>query len=130
MILGTGAIAHRHAEHFISIPGCRVVAACDVNAERAQAFATLHGIERAFADLGEALAWGEFDAVVNATPDQAHKATSLQVIAAGKATPSWIVSHEISLDQAADAYKNFDARSKGWTKVLIKPGMSNGKKEN
>ena len=47
-----------------------------------------------------------------------------------KATPSWIVSHEISLDQAADAYKNFDARSKGWTKVLIKPGMSNGKKEN
>lgn len=85
MILGTGAIAHRHAEHFISIPGCRVVAACDVNAERAQAFATLHGIDRAFADLGEALAWGEFDAVVNATPDQVHKATSLQVIAAGKA---------------------------------------------
>lgn len=31
---------------------------------------------------------------------------------------------------ALDAYKNFDARSKGWTKVLIKPGMSNGKKEN
>jgi hypothetical protein len=28
------------------------------------------------------------------------------LIAAGKATPSWIVSHEISLDQAADAYKN------------------------
>ncbi|WP_454167957.1 zinc-binding dehydrogenase [Microbacterium lacticum] len=50
------------------------------------------------------------------------------LIAAGKATPSWIVSHEISLDQAADAYKNFDARSKGWTKVLIKPGMSTEKK--
>ncbi|WP_333619580.1 hypothetical protein [Dietzia sp.] len=31
---------------------------------------------------------------------------------------------------ALDAYKNFDARSKGWTKVLIKPGMSNGKKGN
>ncbi|WP_165831854.1 hypothetical protein [Brachybacterium endophyticum] len=31
---------------------------------------------------------------------------------------------------ALDAYKNFDARSKGWTKVLIKPGNSNGKKEN
>ena len=50
--------------------------------------------------------------------------------AAGKATPSWIVSQEISLDQAADAYRNFDARSKGWTKALIRPGMSNGKKEN
>ena len=50
------------------------------------------------------------------------------LIAAGKATPSWIVSHEISVDQAADAYKNFDARSEGWTKVLIKPGMSTEKK--
>ncbi|MBB5831057.1 hypothetical protein [Brachybacterium aquaticum] len=39
-------------------------------------------------------------------------------------------SHEISLDQAADASMNFDARSKGWTKVLVETGMVNGKKEN
>ncbi|WP_255413474.1 alcohol dehydrogenase catalytic domain-containing protein [Blastococcus sp. Marseille-P5729] len=52
------------------------------------------------------------------------------LIAADKAKPSWIVSHEISLEQAADAYKNFDSRAKGWTKVVIKPGMSNGKKAN
>ena len=85
MILGTGSIAHRHAEHFISIPGCRVVAACDVNGERARAFATLHNIPESFADLTDALAWGEFDAVVNATPDAVHKATTLQAVAAGKA---------------------------------------------
>ncbi|MBO0904432.1 Gfo/Idh/MocA family protein [Jiella sonneratiae] len=85
MILGTGAIAHRHAEHFISIPGCKVVAACDVVLDRVRAFATLHGIDKAFADLSEALAWGAFDAVVNATPDAVHKATTLQVAAAGKA---------------------------------------------
>ena len=52
------------------------------------------------------------------------------LIAADKAKPSWIVSHEISLDQAADAYRNFDSRSEGWTKVVIKPGMSDGKKAN
>ncbi|MBO0661294.1 Gfo/Idh/MocA family oxidoreductase [Jiella sp. MQZ9-1] len=85
MILGTGSIAHRHAEQFLSIPGCRVVAACDINAERAQAFANLHGIPQPFADLNAALAWGQFDAVVNATPDAVHKATTLKVLRANKA---------------------------------------------
>jgi threonine dehydrogenase-like Zn-dependent dehydrogenase len=44
-------------------------------------------------------------------------------ISAGKARPSLIVSHELSLDEAPDAYKHFDARDKGWTKVLLKPEM-------
>ncbi|MBC7840427.1 MAG: glutathione-independent formaldehyde dehydrogenase [Nitrospiraceae bacterium] len=39
----------------------------------------------------------------------------------GKAKPSFIVSHELSLKEAPDAYKHFDAREKGWTKVLLKP---------
>jgi hypothetical protein len=37
-------------------------------------------------------------------------------------SPSLIVSHELPLDQAPDAYKNFDQRADGWTKVLLKPG--------
>jgi glutathione-independent formaldehyde dehydrogenase len=47
------------------------------------------------------------------------------LIAAGKAKPSWIVSQEISLDGAADAYRNFDDRTEGWTKVVIKPQLQN-----
>jgi len=43
------------------------------------------------------------------------------LIAVGKAKPSWIVSHEIPLRQAVDAYKNFDDRTNGWTKVILKP---------
>nr|WP_233205785.1 glutathione-independent formaldehyde dehydrogenase [Cryobacterium sp. Y82] len=43
------------------------------------------------------------------------------LIAVGKAKPSWIVSHEIPLSQAADAYKNFGDRNNGWTKVILKP---------
>ena len=39
----------------------------------------------------------------------------------GKAKPSFIVSHQLSLKEAPDAYKHFDAREKGWTKVLLKP---------
>ena len=44
------------------------------------------------------------------------------LIAAGKSKPSWIISHELPLDQAPEAYKSFDERKDGWTKVVLKPG--------
>jgi len=43
------------------------------------------------------------------------------LIAAGKANPSWIVSHELPLEGAVEAYKHCDERSPGWTKVVLKP---------
>jgi threonine dehydrogenase-like Zn-dependent dehydrogenase len=39
----------------------------------------------------------------------------------GRAKPSWIISHRLSLDEGPNAYKHFDARDNGWTKVLLKP---------
>ncbi|MEU6765615.1 glutathione-independent formaldehyde dehydrogenase [Streptomyces sp. NPDC046853] len=39
----------------------------------------------------------------------------------GRAKPSFIVSHEPPLDEAADAYRHFDDRDPGWTKVVLKP---------
>lgn len=44
------------------------------------------------------------------------------LIVAGRATPSFIVSHELPLEQAAEGYGRFDAREDGWTKVLLRPG--------
>ncbi|MFD1722651.1 glutathione-independent formaldehyde dehydrogenase [Amnibacterium endophyticum] len=35
--------------------------------------------------------------------------------------PGIIVSQELSLDEAAEGYKNFDDRKDGWTKVLLHP---------
>ena len=46
-----------------------------------------------------------------------------KLIEAGKAKPSFIVSHELPLAQAPDGYKHFDARDEGWTKIVLKPGM-------
>ena len=43
------------------------------------------------------------------------------LIHVGKATPSKIISHRLPLDQAPEAYKHFDARDEGWTKVVLKP---------
>ncbi|WP_089157746.1 glutathione-independent formaldehyde dehydrogenase [Micromonospora sp. NBS 11-29] len=44
------------------------------------------------------------------------------LIIAGRARPSFLVSHELPLDQAPDAYARFDRREQGWTKVLLHPG--------
>ncbi|HEX8796761.1 MAG TPA: glutathione-independent formaldehyde dehydrogenase [Polyangiaceae bacterium] len=42
------------------------------------------------------------------------------LIHAGRAQPSFIVSHRVPLDQGPDAYAHFDARDDGWTKVVLK----------
>ena len=38
------------------------------------------------------------------------------LIRAGRATPSFIMSRRLTLDQARNAYQRFDAREHGWTK--------------
>jgi len=38
-----------------------------------------------------------------------------------RVTPSWIVSHELDLEQAAEGYRDFDDRLAGWTKVVLHP---------
>lgn len=43
------------------------------------------------------------------------------LIIAGRATPGFIVSHRIPLDQAPMAYDKFDKRIEGYTKVILKP---------
>ena len=44
-----------------------------------------------------------------------------KLIQAGKASPSFLISHELPLQRAAEGYANFDARKEGWTKVILKP---------
>jgi glutathione-independent formaldehyde dehydrogenase len=41
-----------------------------------------------------------------------------------KAKPSWIISHELPLSEAPNAYRHFDARDDGWTKVVLKPQLA------
>jgi len=43
------------------------------------------------------------------------------MILTGRAQPSRLVSHELGLDEAPDAYAHFDRREDGWTKVLLHP---------
>lgn len=43
------------------------------------------------------------------------------LIISGRAKPSFVVSHEVGLDEAPDAYDKFDKRQDGYTKILLHP---------
>ena len=46
------------------------------------------------------------------------------LIIAGRAEPSFVVSHELPLAQAPEAYEKFDQRVDGYTKVILHPRAS------
>jgi predicted dehydrogenase len=84
LMLGTGGMARLHVKGFRDVAGVEIVAAVDTDAQRLSQFRDAHGISRGFASLEEALAWGEFDAVTNITPDNVHYPTTLAILDAGK----------------------------------------------
>jgi predicted dehydrogenase len=84
LILGTGGMAAQHAKHFAAVDGVQVVAGVDVDPVRLETFNTTHNIANGFASLDAAVAWGEFDAVANVTPDAIHHPTSIAALKAGK----------------------------------------------
>ncbi len=84
LILGTGGMAGNHASEFARIDGVTLVAGIDTRPEQLQTFCARHHIARGFASIDEALAWGEFDAITNVTPDAAHYPTTMPFLAAGK----------------------------------------------
>ena len=43
------------------------------------------------------------------------------LIISGVATPSFVISHEIKIDDAPNTYEKFDKRVEGYIKVLIHP---------
>jgi glutathione-independent formaldehyde dehydrogenase len=55
-------------------------------------------------------------------PVKRYNANLRDLIISGRARPSLLVSHELSLEQAPAAYANFDKRTGGYTKVILHPG--------
>ena len=77
LILGTGAMAQRHAEFFNANPDAVVVAGVDLDPNRLALFNEHNGIQFGFNELSAAVGWGGFDAAANCTPDPVHRATTL-----------------------------------------------------
>ncbi|HEX7359526.1 MAG TPA: glutathione-independent formaldehyde dehydrogenase [Bryobacteraceae bacterium] len=61
------------------------------------------------------------------TPVKRYNVYLRDLIIAGRAKPSFIVSHRLPLSQAPEAYRKFEKRGveegKEWTKVVLKPEM-------
>lgn len=82
-IIGTGGMANSHATDFAKINGVRLVACCDISAERVQAFAAKHAIPRVYTDYREMLDREKLNAVTNVTPDATHAEVALVAIERG-----------------------------------------------
>ena len=83
-IIGTGGMAHAHADRFRDIKGCAIVAAADIEKARVEAFAAKHAIAAAYTDTVKMLREMPIDGVVIVTPDAFHAPVALQCLKAGK----------------------------------------------
>jgi predicted dehydrogenase len=82
-IVGTGNIATGYARDALTHPEIRLVAATDLDPDRAAAFAKAHGV-RAHASLEELLADDAIDIVVNLTVHHAHYDVTRHALEAGR----------------------------------------------
>lgn len=70
-----------------------------------------------FFEKGQKMGTGQADV-------KAYNRRLRDLVARDKARPSLLLSHELPLERAPDAYRNFDQRVEGWTKVVLKPGLA------
>ncbi|WP_435258646.1 Gfo/Idh/MocA family protein [Thioclava sp. FR2] len=122
LIVGTGGMASNHAENFAAIPGVELVAGVDTRPAQLQGFCEKHRIAKGFALVDEALAWGEFDAVTNVTPDPAHFPTTMPLLAAGK----HVLCEKPLATSAADAEAMANAAAKAGVVNMVNLTYRNG----
>ena len=77
-IIGTGGMAHYHANTFKSIKDVSIVSVWDVNKDRVNKFADLFNIKERYTSIDELLDNSDIDAVSNVTPDSFHKEIALK----------------------------------------------------
>jgi UDP-N-acetyl-2-amino-2-deoxyglucuronate dehydrogenase len=81
-LVGCGKVAGIHAAALAELPEAQFVAACDISAERAEAFAAKHGA-RPFTDLGAMLREAKPEAVIIGTPHPLHAEAAVRAAEAG-----------------------------------------------
>jgi len=108
LMVGAGGQGKGHTGRYRQIPGVEVVAVVDVQAELLATFAKEYKIDHTFSSVEEAIAWGQFDAVSNVTPDRFHCPTTLPLLAAGK----HVLCEKPLATNAADAVKMAEAAAK------------------
>lgn len=83
-VIGAGIWGESHARVFSTHPDVRLVAVCDVMADKAQALSKKYGVAKTFTDYNQMLKDPEVQAVGIATPDFLHKDPFVASCRAGK----------------------------------------------
>lgn len=76
-------IGRVHVSEYGRLPGVRVAAVCDTDADRRGQVAAEHGIPHAFAEVGELFASGQVDAVSLCTPNASHAPLAMEAMRRG-----------------------------------------------
>ena len=83
-IIGTGGIAHAHAEALNTFgPRAEIAGVVDLDRARADAFAERFGVDRVYPDAAELFASERLDLVHICTPPQTHTPLAVQAMRAG-----------------------------------------------
>ncbi|MFE5407500.1 Gfo/Idh/MocA family protein [Microbacterium sp. NPDC056569] len=83
-IIGTGGIAHAHAEALTALaPRVAIAGVVDLDPARANAFAERFGVDRVYSDAAELFANETLDLVHVCTPPQTHTPLAIEAMRAG-----------------------------------------------
>lgn len=83
-LIGTGVISHQHMERYAGIPNAKVVAACDIDKKKLEAWGEKYQIKDLYTDFRELLKRDDIDAVDVCLHNNLHVPMSLEVLKAGK----------------------------------------------
>lgn len=82
-IIGTGGISHAHMTGYKALEGVEVAAACDLSAERREAFGERYGVAALYGEYREMLAREDLDAVSVCVWNNGHRDATVAALEAG-----------------------------------------------
>jgi len=83
-IIGTGMVSNQHMQRYKNIPNATVVAACDIDKPKLDAWCSHYGVNNAYTDFREMLKRDDIDAVDVCLHNNLHTPISIAVMKAGK----------------------------------------------
>jgi len=109
VIVGTGGIAQSHidAAHYTK-DRVQVVAVCDIDAERVEAFRAQHGLPKAYTDYTVMFREEKPDFVLICTPPSLHTQISIAAMEAG----AWVMCEKPLCASLAELYQIQEAETR------------------
>lgn len=83
-IVGCGIISEDHIKKYKEIPGCEVVAICDIDEAKMNAYGDKYGVARRFTHIGKLLREADIDSVDVCLHNNLHAPVAIEAMRQGK----------------------------------------------